>query len=424
MLRQVLLLFSITALLLASPFGRPASAQDSLRIVAVVNEDIVTELDLYDRIKLVMFSSQLPDTAETAQRLAPRILQELILERLKTQEAKRLGIKASDEDIQSSLRAIEKQNKLPPGGVDAFLRANQINKDTLLNQVEADILWGKVANKTLRRSVIVSDNEIEDTLEAIQAYEGKPEFFLHEIFLPVESAQNAAEAKNFANQLIEQMKGGAPFESLAKAFSQSPNAPTGGSMGWLRPDEVDNELRPVLAGLKPGQVSIPIPSLGGYRILYLKASRPAPGIGKSPESVTLEQIHIPLNPGTPEAAVAETMNKLRTLSVNAKTCAEFRDIGSKTGSALSGSLGVVKTSDLPQAIERAIRNLPDSTSSQPILVDGGVIALMVCERKSDGDGISQVRDRIRATLSNRRLGAAANKYLNDLRREAFVDIRI
>ena len=424
MLRQVFLLFSITALLLAGPFVRPASAQDSLRIIAVVNEDIVTELDLYDRIKLVIFSSQLPDTAQTANRLAPRILQELILERLKTQEAKRLEITASDADIQNNLRIIEKQNKLPPGGVYAFLRSNKINKDTLLNQVEADILWRKVVNKTLRRSVIVSDDEVGDTLSAIQTYQGKPEFLLHEIFLPVETAKKANDAKNFADQLIEQMKGGTPFESLAKAFSRSANATSGGSMGWVRPDEIDNELRPVLAGLKPGQVSIPIPSLGGYRILYLKASRPAPGIGKSQESVTLEQIHIPLNPGTPEAAIAETMNKLRALSADAKTCTEFRNIGSKTGSALSGALGVIKTSNLPQAIAQAVQDLPDNTASQPILVEGGVIMLMVCERKSDGNGISQIRDRIRATLSNRRLGTAADKYLNDLRREAFVDIRI
>lgn len=221
------------------------------------------------------------------------------------------------------------------------------------------------------------------------------------------------------------MKGGAPFESLARAFSRAGSAQSGGDMGWVRPDQLDNEWRPVLAGLQPGQVSIPFPSLGGYRILYLKAQRPASGVGdaKSSETVNLEQIHLPVDGPTAQSVIAKQMNSLRALTAEAKSCAEFRAVGLKTGSTLSGSLGIIKTSSLPQAIAGAIKNLAPNEPSQPILVEGGVVSLMVCERKSGNSRLDQIKQRLRNNLTNRKLVIAADKYLSDLRRDAFVDIR-
>src|SRR5471032_2605973 len=110
------LLISLALLLAAAS----ASAQET-RIAAVVNDDVISVADLASRMRLVFASSNIQDVPETRQRVTRQVVRMLVDEKLQMQEAKRLGVKVPDEEVNAGLAVIETQNKVPKGGLDAML---------------------------------------------------------------------------------------------------------------------------------------------------------------------------------------------------------------------------------------------------------------------------------------------------------------
>ena len=421
MIKRFFFLIVLPLLVLLS--HQSARAQDSLGIVAVVNDDIISAYDLGARLGLAILSASLPNTPQTAQRLAPRVLQSMIDEKLRVQEAARLGITLDERELDNGIIQIERRNNLPPGGMAALLKEKGLPFQSLSDQVEAEILWIKVVNATLRAGVKVGDDEINEAIEAIKANQGNLEYWLFEIFLQVENPEKSAEAKAFADRLLSQIKQGAPFRGIARTFSGGTTAASGGDMGWVRMDQLDSELRRAVAGMNPGDITAPIPSLGGYHILHLKDRQTAKGLELDSGVVELEQVFLPLGQNADAAEISRQTQTAQSLTADANSCSALREAGLKTGSTLSGGLGKVQVTDLPTAIDNATRDLPVNTPSEPIQVEGGVVVLMVCTRDQQGDGLESLRAKIRAQTLNRKLAIAAEKRLRDLRRDAFLDVR-
>src|SRR5690606_19209578 len=118
----------LAVLLAVLGLGQPASAQEgqgggqTLRIVAVVNDDIVTEFDVAMRMQLIIRSSGLPDTMETRNRLASQVLRQLIDERLQMQEAARRGVQVTPDEMARALAQIERENNIPEGQLENAAR--------------------------------------------------------------------------------------------------------------------------------------------------------------------------------------------------------------------------------------------------------------------------------------------------------------
>ena len=126
--------------------GSPSSveAQGVQRIAAIVNDDVISVYDLVSRIEMVIASSNLGDTPAIRRRLSPQVLRNLVDERLKLQEAKRRNISVGKRDIDRAIGIIERQNKIPRGQFDAFLKKNGVRRTTIINQIRASIAWAKL----------------------------------------------------------------------------------------------------------------------------------------------------------------------------------------------------------------------------------------------------------------------------------------
>ena len=407
-----------------------ARAQDALRIAAVVNDEMISVYDLNMRLSLVVALSGLPNTLETRQRLGPQVLRSLIDDELKRQEATRLGISVSEGEVENALRRLEKVNDLDKGGLDKFLASRKIRKSSLTTQIESEIAWRKLVQGRFGAITQVSDEEIDEVLSEIEGNKGKPEYLVSEIFLPVDKPENEREILSLANRLIQQTQAGANFQALAQNFSKSPTAERGGSLGWNRLGQLGNELDQALAKLRPGRLSPPVRTIDGYTILYLRKQRTARGLA-NPETaspvVNLQQLFLPLPPGTGPAAVADAMEGAKTFGNKAKTCQDLEKMGKEIGSPLSGNLGDIKTSALAPQQRNLVRGLPPLKASRPLRTKDGVIVLMVCRRdevKQPQLTAAGQRERIADRLINERMGLAARQHMRDLRRAAFVDIRL
>lgn len=407
-----------------------AGAQDSLRIAAVVNDQIISVYDLNMRLSLVMAFAGLPDTVENRQRLAPQVLHTLIDDELKRQEAARQKLSMTERDIQQAIRRLEKMNGVKEGELDNILARRNIEKKTLTRQIEAEMLWGRLVGSNFGRSVQISDEEIDEVLAEIEKNKGKPEFLLSEIFLSVDQSTGEAEILALANRLIGQMKEGASFAALARNFSKNATADHGGDLGWNVHGQLGPSLDAAVANLQPGQTSAPIRAADGYYILHLRDRRTAAGVGEEKRQspiVNVQQFFLPIEKGASPADVATATEAAKRMVARAKTCEDLDRASKQIGSPMSGNLGNIQTDSLAPQQRTLVRALPVMTPSQPLRTEDGVIVLMVCRRdevKSETPSEAGIRDRISNRLVDERLDLAARQFLRDLRRNAFVDIRL
>lgn len=414
--------FFFLLVFLLSPIS-VASAQNVERIAAIVNDEVISFFDLDMRLSLVIAGSKLKDSPETRQRLAPQILRRLIDESLQLQEAKRLNLRVTDKDLERAFAGIEEQNGVRPGQLDAYLESLGVDKLALINQIEPEIAWAKVVGRRIRPQIQIGSEEIGETIARLNEAKGKPEHLLAEIFLRVDDARNESGVKQLADRIIQQLRSGASFPALARNFSQNAAAAAGGDLGWIRQGELDAELDDVVSKMEPSTIAGPLRTISGYHILLLRQRRIAKGLDGPDITLTLNQLFFQARAEAAPETPAALIERAAAVSGRASSCADMDALAGELGTPQSGALGKVKLSSMPGPLRTAVENLPVGQPSKPVQTTNGVIVLMVCERSGDA-GPESVRNRIEQMLFNQRREAAARRYLRDLRRAAFIDVRL
>jgi peptidyl-prolyl cis-trans isomerase SurA len=395
-----------------------ASAQQ--RIVAIVNDQVISALDFDARLRLMMSTSGLPDTPEIRQRVSAQVLRSLVDERLQAQEAGRLGVAVTDPEIAAAIQRIEQSNRMPAGQLAVALRQAGVTISSLEDQLRTAIGWQKLVQRRLRPQVEVAEEEIDETLERLQSRRGAPEFLLSEIFLPLDTPDQDDEVRLTATSLIQQMQRGTPFPAIAQQFSRSASAASGGDIGWVQDGQLDTDLETAIKSLRPGEVTPPLRVAGGYYIFGVRGRRVVGGAEPDDAVVTLTQIVFPArNPS--EAASAE--QAARTLRETARSCADLAAAAQDLRLAPPTAPQRLRVGDVNPAIRDRIRALKVGEPSDPIRAGAQVVVLMSCTREEAPSATLPPRDVIEDGLLRQRLDLLARRYLRDLRRQAHIDIR-
>jgi peptidyl-prolyl cis-trans isomerase SurA len=413
-------LTSLFGLLLASDPARAALEQ---RIVAVVNDEVISGQDLNDRLQLVTLTSGIPDSEQARARLAPQVLRSLIEETLQLQEAERLDITVEDAEIQRALANIAERNQMTVGAMQQFFAQNGINLATLLDQVRAQIAWVKVVNRQIMPRVTVTVDQLDMAVEEARRNEGEPEYLLSEMVLPVDNPAQAQVVAQDAARLVQTLREGASFESLARQVSAAASAERGGDVGWIRSSAIPQELRNTLESMREGEISDPIPSPVGYYIFLLRDRRLNQAAAEtSTDNVEVELAQI-LFPVDGEADVDALRAQAADLRDDLGDCAAMSDTAAQLNVPQSGRLGWLRLGELPPAFRQAVSNLPVGEVSAPLQGPAGIHLLMVCDRRNLQAETPQ-RDQIAERLQRERVERLARRYLRDLRKEAFVEVRL
>jgi len=411
----------VLAILAAFVAAAPASAQNVQRIAAVVNDDAISLYDLVARLQMIILTSGVPDSRETRNRLAPQVLRVLIDEKLQMQEAERLSVGVESDEVDTALRTLEGQLNLPQGGIRRVLQQANIPASTIEHQIRAQLAWSKVVALRLRPTVRIGDDEIDDRLVEIRESLGKPQYRAGEIYLSVDTPAAETEIRDRARQLVEEIRGGGNFQALARQFSESAAAASGGDLGWISTDQIPAELASVLVTLGQGEVSDPIRTTDGFYILYVAGRREASTFESVPR-VTLQQISLDFGPGMTAEDRQSQYDLAQTVGGVVSGCDDLATVGREMGARVSQRVADLNMSDLAPPIQNAIAGLAEGTASEPIVQERGVLVMMVCDH-SGGDGLPS-REEVERTLLAEKLDLLARRYLRDLRNSAFVDLRV
>ncbi|AXO15416.1 peptidylprolyl isomerase [Thalassospira indica] len=399
----------------------PVRAQSPVGVAAVVNDDPISVIDLVERIKLVAVSSNIEMTPQRSNEMAPQILQQLVNEKLQLQEAERRGIEVTDEDIARGKSMIEQNAGLPDGMLDRYLSQRQIASGTIENQIRPQVAWQKVLG-SMRGEVQISEAEIDDTLERIISNQNKPRNRVQEIFLPVDNPQDSTRVYQTAQEIRDALNKGADFAGLARQFSASASAANGGDLGWLYAGEMSADLQQAVNQLQPGDVSAPVQTVRGYYIVKLLDRRVGDTDAVTDTRLDLYQLFVPISGDMPQDQIDAKIAVLQNTRETANSCDAMANVAVDLGSDLSGKMEGISPGELSGPIRQAVTNLDEGTPSNIIQVDGGALMVMICNITEESNLPS--RQDIENRLRLERLDILARRKLRELRRQAFIDIRI
>jgi len=414
----------VTALILALASSLPfdATAQTN-SIVAVVNDDAITSFDLDQRIAILLFTSGLPNTEEQRAGLEQRVLQTLVDERLKMQEAARLGIALAPEEFESSIGSLERSNRLSEGELPAFAQRNGFAYEALENQVRSDLTWQKVVIQTERENVQVSDDKIDEIMDHMAAAEGETEYRVAEILMLADERAGVLKPAvlELANDLVTQMRDGTRFSAVARQFSDSPSATNSGDIGWM----VEANMPPAMAGVIPsmslGSISEPIEEDRGYRIYGLIGRRLANTSVTSDTEVSVRLLVLPLGQNPSESQVRAKVEEANRMRSSISNCAEFRSRAAVAGTPQPPTPTRLKLGDVNPQIRGLIAGLGIDQISEPLPSSVGVQLIIVCDREFTSNLPS--RAEVQENLMRERAEAVSRRRLRDLRRAAFIEYR-
>jgi peptidyl-prolyl cis-trans isomerase SurA len=406
-------LFAAVSVALLLLLGGVADAE-AQRIVAIVNDDAVTDRDVRQRLRLALLATGQRPSEEAAARLRPQVLRSLVDERLQRQEAERLGVTVADGDIETALDRIAANNGVSRDRLLDSLQSAGVDPSTLTRQIRAQLGWRQVVQRQLLPRVVVSDVQVAQRLQEINA--GRPEFRVAEIFLPVYDPADEQRVLRDAVRLREAVAGGADFSALAQQFSAAPSAERGGDLGWLAASSVPGELRQLIRQLPDGGVSRPVRTQDGVylfrRLGFREESESRLAISLLRLDVAGERVG-----GEPVASFAA---EARARSSSCDELGAFaRDVDGLTTERLDG----VPPDRLEGRVATVALTQPEGVLSEPLRTAGGATALvMVCGREG-GAGPEQ-RAQVEERLRGEALERLSTRYLRNLRRDAFIELRL
>ena len=264
------LLFTVNAALCAEVVDR---------IVAVVNDDIISLYELnqrfkpyYEKIKVQGYGPE--KEQEMVFEVRQRLLDQLIDQKLTDQELKRMKIKVSDKEVDNALERFKESRFITDEQLRAGLAAEGISFDEYREGIRGQLLRAKLVNREVKSKIVITQEDVKKYYESHAGeYGGDKNYHLKNIFLKFSFQTSEEEKKELFNKLSDirnELDKGKSFEELARLYSQAPSAAEGGDLGQYRLDELSPQLQEYLKGMKSGEYT-PIMELDiGYQIIYVK----------------------------------------------------------------------------------------------------------------------------------------------------------
>lgn len=412
-------------LALAAGVAYPQTARaddDQQGIAAVVNDQLISRFDLDQRVKLIMSTSGIQDTPENRQRVEPQILRSLVDETLENQEAKRLGIKVEQKDIDAQLEGIAKRANMTTEQIDQYLETNGVNKESLVSQIRTEIAWNKVVSQQFGPLITVSDEEINSIIERLKTESDQPRYLLSEILLTFDNAEQENEMFEGAGRLAQQIRQGAPFGSVAQQFSRSPTARNGGDMGWVYLSQLSTDIADVVKDMGIGAVSEPIKTLNGIYLIELRNKQSGTGNDPMKDTWTLTKVVLPLAQDASGAAVEARVAQAKTFQAEFKTCDGIDALVKPFAGARVDAPQAVVFGNLPPQMQELLSKSKPGDLLPPARARDGIELVAICDHKAENAQLPS-REQIEDNLYSQQISMMSRRHLRDLRRDAVIEMR-
>jgi peptidyl-prolyl cis-trans isomerase SurA len=423
----------------AQPAGAAAAAtavapQPVDRIVAVVNSEAITASELALRMKVAERQLRAQNIeAPPTDVLEKQVLERMIVDRAQLQAARDAGIRVDNAQVDQALGSIAQENRLTVAQLRERVERDGTSFERFREDVREEIIRRRLREREIDSRVQVSDADV-DAFLASQPKGAEPaaELQVAQILLAVPEGATAEQIERQrlrGEELIRQIQRGNDFGRLAAAFSDAPEAMSGGSLGWRPPDRLPQLFVDAVAKLNPGQVAPLLRSPAGFHVVKLVDRRSAGTSAISTAPVTQTHArHILIRPNE-IVTEDEAMRRLRDIKRRVETgTGDFAELArqySVDGSAgRGGDLGWIYPGDTVPEFERAMNALAPGQVSEPVRTPFGIHLIQVLERRTDAASPDRVRQVARQALRERRIEENYQDWLRQLRDRTYVEYKL
>ena len=242
-------------------------------IIATVDSEAITTYDLSERIKLVLKSLKLEDNIKNRDSVRDRVLELLIIEKLKKIEAKKAEITANDNEVIELAAAIYNFPVEEFEEFELFLANEDIDSEVVIEQLKNELLWKKLSQQMFATKITINAADIDAILNNYKNKVGKVEYDFSEIIFLNEELNNWESSQKKMKTVVSLLDSGTSFELLANKFSDL--NPQGNKLktGWIFEDSLDSDTKEILNNMSPGDVKTNIKINNGFKILKLNRKR-------------------------------------------------------------------------------------------------------------------------------------------------------
>ncbi len=420
-----------TAAVPAAADSRAPRALD--RIVAVVNDEVVTASELELRLRIAEQQLRRQNIALPPREVLRRqVLERIVIDRAQVQAARETGVRVDDATVNATIGRIAEQNRMDLAAFRARIEADGVPFARFREDVREDIAMNRLREREVEARIQVSEAEVEAFLAEQTAAAGAVEYNIAQILLRLPdnaTPERIEQVRRQAEDLRAQAQAGADFARLAASHSAAAEALKGGELGWRSAERLPTLFVEAVRGLKPGELAPVLRSPGGFHLLRLVGSRSAADsrLAVGPlQQTRVRHILMRVTDLTPEPDVVRRLQELR-----ARVVTGGQDFGSLArlhsvdpSATRGGELGWIYAGDTVPEFERAMDALKPGEVSEPVASPFGWHLIQVMERRVDESPAERNRMAARLALRERKSDAAFQEWLRQLRDRTYVELRL
>ncbi len=400
------------------------------RIVAVVNEDVITRQELNDAMKITverlqLQGLQLPDHSV----LQTQVLENIITKRVQLQHAKEVGLSVSESEIDETIRRIADDNKLTLQEFLAALERDNISYNKFRLEIRDEMIMARLKEREVKHQVNVTEGEVDNFLRTQETSSvGDDEYRLAHVLILVTETMDPAQIQQRgerAEKALAKLKEGVDFSKVAAEFSDAPDASKGGIIDWRPISQMGPKFAEMLEPMQPGEITSIVQSPAGFHIFKLLGRR-----AQEVPTVIIDQTHarhilIKINELTSENEGKLKITQIKERLDRGENFEELAKLYSEDTSASSGGdLGWLSPGDTVPAFEQAMNKLTPGQVSEPVQSQFGWHLIQVIERRSQDISLDRRRQSARQAIRTRKSDVVVQEWLRQLRDQAYIELRL
>lgn len=398
------------------------------RIVAIVNDDVITYNELQSKLALAMNQLQRQGTALPPRNvLEEQMLERMVIDKVQLQLAKSSGINIDDGQLEETIGRIAAGNKMTPVQLREALKKDGIAYDKFREEIRDEMTIARLKDREVASKIAVSEGEVDYYLNDQQAKKQGDEYELAHIILRAPESASPAQLQQLqakAQTIMEKLRNGEDFAKLAAAYSDAPDALQGGVISARSLDRLPTLYAEAAAKLNVGELGPIIRSPNGIHILKLMNKKTA-GALPAVQQTHVRHILIKVNELVSEAEARHKLEGLIDRIKHGEKFAELARLYSQDGSASKGGdLGWIYPGDTVPEFEQAMNRLKPGELSAPVQSPFGFHLIEVEERRVQDVSSERQRAAAKQALRERKLDDAYQDWLRQIRDSAYVDIRL
>ena len=399
------------------------------RVVAVVNDEVITSVELDRELRNATEQLRRQGTALPARSaLEKQLLERLITKRALLQYTRQTGLRVSDADLDRAVDKIAEDNKLSPTALRETLEHDGIPFARFRENVRSEMLLARLRDREVDSRVVVSDAEIQSFLRGQENQTDKvDEYSLAHILVAVPeqaTPEQVSARRTRAETALAQIRQGADFRQVAATFSDAPDAFDGGNMGWRPAARLPSIFLQAAKTLKVGQSSDVLRSPAGFHIIKLVEKR---GLD-TPVIVTqthARHILVRLNEVVAENDAKNRLNDLKDRIEHGTDFGELARLHSDDPSAArGGDLGWITPGDVVPEFEHAMNALKSGQVSDPFKSPFGWHIVQVLERREQDMSKDRQKLAARQAIRQRKSEEQWQEWVRQQRDKTYVEYRL